>query len=73
MIMRIELTDEAKAALERSSDAARMTQVAYLSRLIEWFAHQPPVVRAGVLGQLPPEESAAVRRTIIRTMIGAKG
>jgi hypothetical protein len=38
IIVRIELTPSAKDALNSLTDKAGMTQVALLSRLVEWFA-----------------------------------
>lgn len=40
IIVRIELTPNAKARLNECTDKAGMTQVAMLSRLVEWFANQ---------------------------------
>jgi hypothetical protein len=40
-IMRIELSGPAKQDLSTESEHYGMTQVAIMSRLIEWFAKQP--------------------------------
>ena len=42
IIVRIELTPKAKDRLNGLSERAGMTQLAMLSRLVEWFANQEP-------------------------------
>src|SRR3954471_23346554 len=49
-IMRIELTGGAKQKLSTLSDKNGMTQVAMMSRLVEWFAGQNELIQAAVLG-----------------------
>ena len=55
IIVRIELTPNAKSRLNDLTDKAGMTQVAMLSRLVEWFANQSDMIQAAVLGQYPIE------------------
>ena len=43
-----ELTSRAKDRLNDVSERAGMTQVAMLSRLVEWFANQPEIIHAAV-------------------------
>ena len=57
IIVRIELTPNAKSRLNELTDKAGMTQVAMLSRLVEWFANQSDMIQAAVLGQYPLRSS----------------
>ena len=70
IIVRIELTPSAKDALNDLTDKAGMTQVALLSRLVEWFAHQSDMIQASVLGQYPSEIEADVAKLILKRMTG---
>lgn len=49
IIVHIELTPLAKDRLNELTDKAGMTQVALLSRLVEWFAGQSDDIKASVL------------------------
>lgn len=44
-IVRIELTPESKGRIVEASERLGMTQIATLSRLVEWFAGQSPEVQ----------------------------
>ena len=50
-IIRIELTQSAKGKLNEISDHNGMTQVSVMSRMVEWFASQPEIIQAAVLGR----------------------
>jgi hypothetical protein len=49
-----------------------MTQVAMLSRLVEWFANQSDMIQAAVLGQYPLEIQSEIARLILKRMQGKK-
>jgi hypothetical protein len=68
-IMRIELTASAKQKLSSLSEAKGMTQVAMMSRLVEWFSVQPPTIQAATLGQFPDEIRPDVARLILKQMV----
>lgn len=68
IILRIELTPSAKKKLNVTSDRHGMTQVAMLSRLVEWFAGQPPVVQAAVMRCYPGEIEKDVAKIILQRM-----
>ena len=68
IIVRIELTPAAKDALNELTDKAGMTQVALLSRLVEWFAHQSDMIQASVLGQYPSEIEADIAKLIMKKL-----
>jgi len=73
IIVRIELTPEAKHQLGAMCRKAGMTQVALLSRLVGWFARQPEMIQAAVLGHYPPEVEHEIARLILKHMAGSKG
>jgi len=68
IILRIELTPKAKEHLEQLSDRQGMTQVAMLSRVIEWYAHQPEIIQRIIVGHLPPEIEQDVERLVLRQL-----
>lgn len=68
IIVRVELTPQAKDHLNALTDKAGMTQVAMLSRLVEWFAGQPEVIQAAVLGHYPADVQADIARIILKRM-----
>ncbi len=72
IIVRIELTPPAKKALEQLTDKNGMTQVAMLSRLVEWLAHQSPTVQASVLRQHLSEDDADTARLIAKQMVSGR-
>jgi len=61
IILRIELTPSAKEHLNRVSDTMGMTQVAMLSRVIEWFSQQPELIQRIIVGHLPPQIEQRLR------------
>jgi hypothetical protein len=70
--MRIELTASAKQKLSALSDKHGMTQVAMMSRLVEWFASQEPLIQGAVLGHYPLEIEGDIARLILKRMSGEK-
>jgi hypothetical protein len=73
IIVRIELTPKAKDGLNETSDTFGMTQVAMLSRLVEWFANQEPIVQSGIMGHYPPEIEVDVAKLILKRMAAGDG
>ena len=71
-IMRIELTASAKQKLSALSDKHGMTQEAMMSRLVEWFAAQDPLIQGAVLGHYPQEIEADVAKLILKRLSGDK-
>jgi hypothetical protein len=69
IIMRIELTPKAKEHLEQISERQGMTQVAMLSRVIEWYARQPEVIQRIIVGHMPPEIQRDVARLVLQKLI----
>lgn len=68
IIVRIELTPIAKERLNELSDRAGMTQVAMLSRLVEWFAGQSELIQAAVMGHYPTEVESDIAKLILKKM-----
>jgi hypothetical protein len=68
IILRIELTASAKEHLNRVSDGLGMTQVAMLSRIIEWFSEQPELIQRIIVGHLPAQIEQQVARVMLRRM-----
>ena len=48
-IMRLQLDGVAKQALDDMCEKKGMTQIAFLSRLVEWFANQEEIIQVPVL------------------------
>jgi len=68
IILRIELTPGAKAKLNDFCERAGMTQVATLSRLVEWFSNQPGMVQRLVVGHIPKEMQQDVAKLMLKNM-----
>ena len=66
IILRIELTSRANDRVNEMCDRKGMTQVAMLSRLIEWFSEQSEIVQAVVLGQLPAEIAPDIVQLVLK-------
>ena len=66
--MRIELTGPAKNKLATLSDKHGMTQVAMMSRLVEWYAGQNELIQGAVMGHYPSEIASDVARLILKKM-----
>ena len=72
IIVRIELTPNAKQRVNDLCDKSGMTQVAMLSRLVEWFANQSDMIQAAVLGHFPMEVESDVAKLILKRMMSRK-
>jgi hypothetical protein len=68
-ITRIELTPATRSRLTEISLSNGMTQVALLSRIVNWFADQPDVIQAGVLGRYPAELQPDIAKLILDRMV----
>jgi hypothetical protein len=66
VIMRIELYPQAKDHLMGLCDRLGMTQVATVSRVVEWFCEQTDLVQAAVLGLYPEDIRAEVASLILK-------
>ena len=66
--MRIELSPVSKKKLSTLSDHHGMTQVAMMSRLVEWFAAQPEEIQAAVVGRYPEKIAPDIARMLLKRM-----
>lgn len=71
IILRIELTQQAKDKLQAFAEHAGMTQYAISSRLVEWFAEQPETIQSAVLRRYPSEIEIDVASLLLKRI--AKG
>lgn len=69
LITRIELTGQAKATLAATSDRHGMTQIAMMSRLVEFFYQADDNVKRLIVGSFGDLESD-VARLVLRKMGG---
>lgn len=66
IILRIELTASAKNRLNEFCEKAGMTQVATLSRVVEWFSNQPDAVQRLIVGHIPKELQPQIARMLLK-------
>jgi hypothetical protein len=69
IIMRIELSSEAKRRFENMPDVLGMTQLAVTSRLVEWFLDQNEELQASILGLYPAGIGADITTTLLKRFI----
>jgi hypothetical protein len=68
IIVRLELSQTAKKALEETCERNGMTQVAVSSRLVEWFHQQSDMLQAAILGHYPKELESDIAKLILQRM-----
>ena len=73
IIVRIELTPNAKECVNEMCERRGMTQVALLSRLVEWFSKQPEILQVTALELLPPDIAPDIARLALKSLAGPKG
>jgi hypothetical protein len=73
IIIRLELSPQAKKALEDTCERNGMTQVAVSSRLVEWFSVQSDMLQAAILGHYPKDLEADIAKLIIQRMAEQRG
>jgi hypothetical protein len=72
VIMRIEISQQAKTGLHDACDRLGMTHVATTSRIIEWFCAQNDLIQAVVLGLYPEDIRAEIPTMILKRMASEK-
>ena len=72
VVFRIQLTTDAKKRLLEISDQLGITQIAITSRLVEWFANQPDLIQAAILGLYPDVIKQDVATLILNRMAEGK-
>lgn len=65
VVVRVELTPVAKQQSAAAADRFGMTQVATLSRLVEWFTGRSSTIQAAVLGR-DASPGSDVSRTVLK-------
>ena len=53
VVFRIEIFAESRDRMLRLSEDLGITQIAIASRVVVWFANQPDLIQAGILGLYP--------------------
>ena len=72
IIVRLELIPPAKVELNGLSDEFGMTQVALISRVMEWLTTQDDLIKAIILGHIPKEVQPDVAKLILKRMAKKK-
>jgi hypothetical protein len=67
-ILRIQLDRAAKEGLERLCEQRGMTQIAVMSRLVDWFIKQDEIIQLAALGVLSPQVTGPLARKILERM-----
>jgi hypothetical protein len=70
--MRVQLDEGGRSALVEVADKCGMTQIAVMSRVMNWFVNQNEVIQAGILGALSPEAVADLARQLLKQMAAGK-
>lgn len=67
-IMRIELTGPAMKSVQDLSDRHGMTQLAMMSRLVEFFATRDELLQSSMMARLPQEMDAEIQKRLLRSL-----
>jgi len=68
-IIRLQIDLDAKEALDALCGLRGMTQIAVMSRLVNWFVAQDEVVQATILGLLSESAVASLPTEILQRII----
>ena len=69
VIMRIELSPQAKERFTVYGDSLGLTRVAVSSRLVEWLTNQDDVIQTAVLGLYPEEIRDEIPSMILKRLV----
>lgn len=72
VILRAELTPQAKTGLETVCDKRGMTQLSVVSRLVLWFSRQDDAVQKAVLGETDDDAAALLKQDLLRRLGAGK-
>jgi hypothetical protein len=72
IIVRIEVTKQARDEIDRLSRKLGMTYLSMHSRMVQWLSNQPDEIRAGILHNFPAEVKGDIARLILKSMQGAR-
>lgn len=65
-IMRIQLDLQAKQKLDKLCERRGMTQIAVMSRVVNWFVAQDETIQAIVLGSLSEQSMGSLARMVLK-------
>lgn len=71
-VMRVELSPSARGKVTSLSKKLGMTQLALVSRLVDWFALQDETIQAACLGLYPERIRPDVARLLLQQMDSEK-
>lgn len=71
-VMRVELTNSARGKVANLSKKLGMTQLALVSRLVDWFATQDETIQGACLGLYPERIRPDVARLLLQQMANEK-
>lgn len=69
-ILRIQLDSTKKGELDQLCEKRGMTQIAVMSRLVDWFIKQDDMIQTAVMSSLTEESLSRLARQLLRRMEG---
>jgi hypothetical protein len=72
-IMRVQLDDVAKDRLDDICKRRGMTQIALMSRLVNWFSQQDDYIQTAVLQSLSEGTMSSLAKTLLKRLSSEKG
>lgn len=72
-IMRIQLDAQAKQKLDKLCERRGMTQIAVMSRVVNWFVIQDETIQAIVLGSLSEQSMGSLARMMLKKIASEDG
>lgn len=72
VILRADLTPQAKTSLESVCHRRGMTQLSVVSRMILWLSRQNDSMQKAVLGRSDDDASALLKQDLLRRLAGGK-
>ena len=72
-VIRLEMESASKKQIDDVCEKRGMTQIAVLSRLVQWFSSQDEMVQASVLGLLSQEMLGDLGKTLHDRLAAAAG
>ncbi|MCC7204259.1 MAG: hypothetical protein IT441_04215 [Phycisphaeraceae bacterium] len=70
--VRVQLESSCKKMLDELCDRRGMTQIAVMTRLVNWFVEQNELIQAAVLGQLSAQAQQELARRLLQQMVGGR-
>jgi len=71
-IVRIQLNSSGKDRLEFICEKRGMTQIALMSRLVNWFSQQDDYIQSAVLQTLSDSSMAALTKSLMKKLASEK-